>query len=32
MLFENNIVIFDYDISHFKIIINLISIVLNDIK
>ena len=32
MLFDNNIMIFDYNISHFKIIIHLISIVLNDIK
>ena len=32
MLFNDNIVIFDYNISQFKIIIYLISTVLNDIK
>ena len=32
ILFDNNIMIFDYNIAHFKIIIHLISIVLNDIK
>ena len=32
MLLDNNIVIFDYNISYFEIIIHLILIVLNDIK
>ena len=32
ILFDNNIMIFDYTLSHFKIIIHLISIVFNDIK
>ena len=32
MSFDNNIVIFDYNISYFKIIIHLTLIVLNDIK
>ena len=32
ILLDNNIMIFEYNISHFKIIIHLISIVLNDIK
>ena len=32
MLFNDNIVIFDYNKSQFKIIIHLISTVLNDIK
>ena len=32
MSFDNNIVIFDYNISYFKIIIHLTLIVLNDKK